>query len=370
MRHDFLVLADTIPCRPLEPCRESLVQPRPIGLRQRQIRRITDEDVPEPIRVSVGDVGALRSQQFPPHKRHEHAYKSIGTHVAAELCDRGRLKGPPDHRTVLKHRSLRAFELVEASRQERMDARGDVKRCRDLVQVPGSVALVEGAAVPQHRDHLLEEQRIPIRGRDDALPQLGWQLVTSKLVADDRVRCGAVQGRQVQVRPGPSPARSTIEQLGPSRGNEQDRPGSSPGDVLEKVKERVVRPVQILDEQGEGRAVGGMLEHPTGRPEQLVLALGRCVEPDERGQWLDHLVRRLERVETLAHLARGVALVDARQLVEDLADRPVRDAVAIRKASALCHRRAAGERGRQLAQQPALADTRRRHHGDQADRPG
>ena len=131
--------------------------------------------------------------------------------------------------------------------------------------------------------------------------------------------------------------RSLLEQLLAGEADDRDRPLSLVREVLDELEERRLRPVDVVEDEDE-------------RP----LARARLAELSEEPGELGRRRRRLgvERGED------RVALVARPREIQHLAQRPVRDAVAVREAAAP-ERRDTLRAPRQLGGEPRLADSRR-----------
>ena len=91
--------------------------------------------------------------------------------VVDERLDRTLGKDQADHRRRIDDRPLVVGKLVEARCQQRMDRRGD----RDPAQVagwfPATVDQAKHAGVDEHRDELLDEERVALGSGDHLGPR-------------------------------------------------------------------------------------------------------------------------------------------------------------------------------------------------------
>src|SRR5439155_19937885 len=101
-------------------------------------------------------------------------------------------------------------------------------------------------------------------------------------------------------------------------------------------------PMDVLDDERDGALAGTPLERLPNRPEDVL--------------------RRNCRKRTV-ELVLGVGFA------EDLDQRPVGDALAVRETAAREHRRLVTKHRRQLAGKPRLADSRRTEDGDEVASP-
>ena len=119
----------------------------------------------------------------------------------------------------------------------------------------GTVTSVSGDAI-EHRDHLLDEQRITLGGREDALAQPDLD-GARELAEEELARVAAERFEQngcgVQLPSGP--AGPAVEQLRARHAQQQDRCVARPvRDVLDQVEEGVFRPVQVVPHDDERRS--------------------------------------------------------------------------------------------------------------------
>ncbi len=139
----------------LQPGRETVVQRRAHGLGQRLVGRVADQQVAEAVRLVVDHHGALGPDEVLAHEHHQAA---VGLRILRrERHDRAAVEDLALHRAALEHASLARLELVEARSQQRLDRR----RHRD----------VPHPLLGEHRNHLLDEERVAAGGLEDPLAQ-------------------------------------------------------------------------------------------------------------------------------------------------------------------------------------------------------
>src|SRR4051812_33701939 len=112
--------------------------------------------------------------------------------------------------------------------------------------------------------------------------------------------------------------------------------------MLDQVEQRRLGPVDVLHDECQRPLACTALERLPGRPEDLLRR--SCGE-------------------------HALELVLGPRLAEDLDERPVGDALAIRETTAGKDNRFIGQSGGNLAGQPRLADARRTDHGYPAATP-
>ena len=224
----------------------------------------------------------------------------------------------------------------------------------------GSVA----AALEHHADRLLDEERIAFRLLEQRAAQVGLEAVglLGQQRLDETLALGAAERFELdRGRPdtASAPAGMVVEQLGAREAELQERRPHPVGEVLDQVEQRLLRPVDVLEDEDDGLRLGELLDERTRRPGDL---LRRAVALER----LEHARREPEQVGDRLVLAAGLELLERlldRVVVRDpgdsldhLGERPVRDALPVRESAALQHRRAL-EPVDELARQAALADT-------------
>ena len=112
-------------------------------------------------RVVAGQLRAVRADEFLPDERHQ-----LRPHVrlvGRQGFDAAPVEDLPLDRPALQHASLGRLELIEARRKERLD-----RRWHHDVAV---------GRFGDHRQHLLHEERVALRGlsdpRADRIAELG-----------------------------------------------------------------------------------------------------------------------------------------------------------------------------------------------------
>ena len=119
---------------------------------------------------------------------------------------------------------------------------------------------------------------------------------------------------------------------------------AEPRDVLQQVEEGRLGPVDVIEQDDERRLRREDLEQAAHRPERLLdVAPARAVlaEPDRVRDAFGDLGAVLgvrdERAQLGARGVRRVRLVDRRGLLDQLGDRPERDALAVGQAPGRKH---------------------------------
>ena len=266
---------------------------------------------------------------------------------------------PTDDRRGLQRRLLDRGKPIHPGGDDGMDRIRNREPFRDVSDLPTAVPTFERARLDESTHELLEEKRGSLRFCDHERPQLVRRLPREQL-AQHLARNLARQGLEPDRRRVPAsaaPFGAPIEKLGPS-GREQDdrRPGIA-YDAVEKLEKIVFRPVDVLDEVDCRSFAGELLEEAHCGGMQALTRVER-VEAARHVQSegeAEDLVPGQARHRTL----RSVAVENPEVLLQNLAERPVRDPVPIREtATCAPYRRRilTSEHLPQLAYQPCLSD--------------
>jgi hypothetical protein len=249
--------------------------------------------MPEAERVVAGDHRPVRPDHLLADEREKLAWNIDHRRRRSERRHGSPVEDLSFDRAALDHDALVVVQRVESRLQQRPD------RGRH----------VHGAArLAREGRHLLEEERIAVRRRQDARPSVVVQLD----VGQEPVReqpCFVVgerlekDGRGVQLAAAPTGL--DVEELGSRDAQKQDRRGARPvDDVLDEVEHRLLRPVEVVDHEHERPLAGALLEERT------------CRELRFRGRRAD----RRGRLDP--------------ELDEHLDERPVGDALAVGEGAA------------------------------------
>ena len=149
-----------------------------------------------------------------------------------------------------------------------------------------------------------------------------------------------------------APARPDVEQLGPREADDQERRVAHPlGDVLDQLEQRLLGPVDVLEDEHERLRVGQLSRPLAGGPGDLLLAALALDGLEHAGGEAEQVGDRLVRAALAELLDRDLERVvvgDARRVLDHLGERPVRDALAVGQ-------RAPGEDRRALERLEELA---------------
>ena len=185
---------------------------------------------------------------------------------ARERRERARPEGLAEYRRVLEQRLLFGRQEVEA--------RGD----QPLHRLRQPSVVLESASLREHARELLrvegiasragEQRLLGLRRQNRALEQLGDE-PRGLVVRERREREG--EG----VRLASTPSGPTLEELRPCAANDEQRNAGRPvHEVVDEVEKRLVRPVQVLDDQDQRALFRERFEKRPPRGERLAALTG------------------------------------------------------------------------------------------------
>ena len=123
---------------------------------------------------------------------------------------------------------------------------------------PATVLPDEQPVVDQHREHLLDEQRVAAGGLGQPGRRLGREARAAEQVRDQlgrRLRVEGLEQERRGVQLAAAPVRSRVEELRPRGAHQHDRRVARPvHDVVHDVEERRLGPVDVLPERDSGRS--------------------------------------------------------------------------------------------------------------------
>ena len=350
-----------------QPLGEPRVVRRPRRLREARVRDVTDEDVLEAIRLLIGEgrLGLVDDEIA----QLEVVERVLDALPVREVLDRAGPEAAADYRRPLQRRLRHRVESVDARCDQRL------QRVRD----PGGGPLL---AELGHRQHdLLEEERIAFGLGEQGAARLWRELVATRERVDQLLAVGRTEGLELDRRradAASAPVRADVEQLRPGETDDQQRPVLHPvGHVLDQLEERILGPVDVLEDEDERLRLRHQLPPLARRPRDLLLAALAvdCFEDAARqAEQVGHRLRRAAVAKLLDRDVERIVVGDVGRALHHLGQGPVGDALAVREAAALEDGRAF-ERGEELVHHAALADARLSVDGEEmrapvADGPG
>ena len=183
-----------------------------------------------------------------------------------------------------------------------------------------------------------------------------------------------------------APTGPSLEQLRPGAADDEQRDAAQPVDELvDEVEQAVVGPVQVLEDEHERPLLGERLEEAPPGGERLAAAVSAEAASRPPGRRAGAGATRpsaasrsvIERaldggVQLLGRFDLGVLLEDPGLRLDDLRERPERDAVAVGEAASLAPGDELGvgvDDALELVDEPALSHARDRDERDELRRP-
>ena len=303
---------------PLQASGRGLVERCAAPLGHAAVRGVVDEGVRERecLLAEQGHVG--RPQEIAAHE----LVHGVAHVTPDEVCHGADREGRTADGRRIEHLALLPREPVEPGCDEGLNgvrhaARRLVERCSQ---------------------ELLEEQRVALGHRDDALAFAALEpgALDEPVQQPRRLVCGQrAEHERAAVHLPARPTRPGVEQIGP--GETQDEDGRTPDvdDVLYEVEQGRRRPVHVLEQEDDGSCAGQLLEQAPHGPRRL-LDGPCCPRRAERGRNAsgDELALRLVRHEGMQAFHRA-----SPYRCHDLAERGVRRVAAVHVAAAHDHGR-------------------------------
>ncbi len=311
----------------LEPFRSRSMLVRALGSRDLLVRDVAYERVPECVLVLARDrAPTLAAHEFLASERVEPRLER-----PALASERAQPEDPADHSCVLEELLLVRRQRVEAGGDDALHRLGEDGLARSLAQHSRELLRVERVAAC-----VLEQPRLQLCV-DGRAPEKGVQK-RGRLALGERRK-----ERRRRVDLAAAPTGTTREQLGTRRAEGEQRDSARPVDeVVDEVEQRLVGPVQVLEDEDERAIVRYRLEEATpGRKRLLTPIDGRlvgletCQRPKPAFDPSRVRLVRNEPFDRLAELARGllggVRLENPSLCLDHLAERPERHALPVRK---------------------------------------
>ena len=123
-----------------------------------------------------------------------------------------------------------------------------------------------------------------------------------------------------------------LEELRAREAEDEERPADPVGQVLDQVEQRLLGPVDVLEEEDERLHVGNRLHDLARRPRDLLraaLAFERLHHPGRERQDIRDRLLRAALAELLERLVERVVVGDAGRRLDHLRERPVGHALAV-----------------------------------------
>ena len=282
-----------------------------------------------------------------------------------------------DHGGALDRAALVVGQAFETSGEQRRHRGRNRDRAEIARREPGPVLPDQHPVVDQHREHLLDEERVAAGRLGQSVRRLGRQTRAAEQVRDQLRRRLRVEGLEQQrrgVHLAAAPVRARVEELRASGAHEHDRGVARPvDDVIHDVEERRFGPVDVLPDRDQWPFGGEDLEEPPDRPRRFLGAPDALADAQDlaeaMGDRCGMLVTGDHAIQSGGDVVGGVEHLHAECRTDRLGHRPVRDPLAVREASAGHDPRALARRGEELLDQARLALARSAEHGEQETAP-
>ncbi len=341
---DDLVELALILGRGAQPLRKADVQLGPPGLGDELVGGIANEQVREAIALLAGEQALGRAHELAPLELGEGRVDVHAALVSQQRRDHAAVESAALDRRRLDHPARPARQPVDSRGQEGLDA----GRRR-----PGRI-------VGAHRDQVLEEQRVALGGSQQLVPAQTGAAAPREPAQEPR-RVGVRQRPQAQRRAPAErglPSRPALEQIVAGQADDPDRRRRHVcSQVLDQVEQRRLGPLDVVECDHERAHPGERFEQPAHGPLHVLRRRRRARAPDRARHHVGHArrlpVARHERLER-RHAA---------QVVDDLLERPVGDALAVGQAAPDDDAGAGLDVGDELLDEPRLADPGRPEHG-------
>ena len=187
-------------------------------------------------------------------------------------------------------RSPRARSAPSRSRRAASSA-WIVGRHRDRPEIarrhPIAVRAFEQAVVDEHREHLLDEERVALGRIGDPSMDVVGELRSAEEVLRSarrtRRRSSGSSRTEVALNLPPPQLGPVVEELGSREANEQNRRVPRPvGDVLDEIEECRLAPLEVVEDDDERPLARLRLEQLAHGPEGLLGRPGALDEADRR----------------------------------------------------------------------------------------
>ena len=253
-----------------------------------------------------------------------------------ELADRTAPEDAADHGGRLQRRLLGPGQQVDARGEHGLDGVRHRETRRELTERPAAVPPGEHAPVDQRRDQLLDEERVPLGPFGDQLSRIGpgQSLPAARRSAAPPPRPAAPRAGPAMPRPtGPSPAADRAARAARSRAAAAARAPARR--ASQQVAQLVLRPSAG---PRPGPRPAAPRPAPARNPTHDVCSRSRTASGcmPSGGARPSVKPEPLAASDPLGGHVRRIALQDPEVLLQHLAERPVRDAVTVRRGTGRC----------------------------------
>ena len=218
------------------------------------------------------------------------------------------------------------------------------------------------AALGDGEHDLLEEQRIAPGLLEERPPRLRRDVADLAQRVDQLLAVGLPERLELDrgcAHAPAAPVGTNVEQLRSGEAENQERAVAHPvGHVLDQLEQGLLGPVDVLEDQDQGLRLGHQLRPLACRPRDLLLAPLAVNRLEHAGGETEQIGDGIGRAAVAKLFDRDIERIvvgDVGRALDHLGERPVRDALAVRKAAPREDRRAL-ERREKLVREAGLAD--------------
>src|SRR2546427_6928371 len=302
----------------LDPGGEGRVEVRPPGPRNARVRHFACDRVLDRVLALALD----RRAQPEPDEISFLEQAEVRLRFWAELVDGAAPEDAADDRGGLEGFLLGGREQVDARRHHGLHRVRHQKTTRKLLHRPAAVPVLEQALIDQGPEHLFHKEGIAF-GLGDHVTQEAWWVRVKQAAEQLLGRLSLQRLEYERLSTKTAEARSAIQQLGPRRHQHEQWAVNTLKQVLQQIEERILGPVEILDEDGGGTGRCELLEQRDPGVLEAIAGSKRVqvacdVQPERQPQ-------DLTVAESGEDALRRIPVEDAKLLLEDLAKRPERN---------------------------------------------
>ena len=201
---NLLELGSTLSVDAVRPLDEVLMVGRACTLENSLVCGVANEDVVEAKRLLFGGTSGVELDELLVRQCAELRFEVV-TYVLVDEMAHGVLdEQVPDHGRGLDHGALGRLEVIDSGREQRLNGRRDSHAIDLLGCAPGAAFEADQSLVDQHRQELLDEQRVPFRRGRNARPDPSIETGGAEQVLGDRA-C-IVRRETIEHDPGRLPA--------------------------------------------------------------------------------------------------------------------------------------------------------------------
>ena len=229
--------------------------------------------------------------------------------VGRQVVEGAAIEDPPDDRGTLEERLRGRRQMVDARRDERLQRVGNPIRPPFPAPPSTSIRIVSStkSGLPSVRSSSLGRA-----GGASPVTPANWPSsfsTSASLSSSDRGSSSIAVDRAPSTPSGPR-----VEELRAREAEDEERPADPVGQVLDEVEQRLLGPMDVLEQEDERLHVGDRLHDLAGGPRDLLraaLALERLHHPGRERQDIGDRLLGAALAELLESLVERVVVGDA-----------------------------------------------------------